>query len=70
MSTKQKVRKLLRNLAKAQSKGDTKTFNAISNQVHEVSDGEGLTTDEYMEWDCIREKETRKEINNFLIKKP
>ena len=60
-----KVGKLLTSLEKAFKDKDRKKFNSISNDIHRISDNEGLNKKEYDKWDSIREKEMKYQIDNF-----
>ena len=68
MTTEKKVRTLLDNMQIAYDKRELLLFNELSNQVHEISDGIGLTSAEYDEWACLRDKVLQIELEQFLDK--
>lgn len=64
-AVKSKVSNLLNKLEGALSKKDSEMFNDISNEIHEISDGVGLTEFEYTKWDDLRSKMNDYEISNY-----
>ena len=63
--TSKKINILLSKLKSAAKNGDEEKFDKISNQIHQISDNQGLTESEYNEWDEIRSKENEKRIVKF-----
>tara|TARA_R110002126_G_scaffold253709_1_gene396826 strand:+ start:186 stop:692 length:507 start_codon:yes stop_codon:yes gene_type:complete len=61
----EKVGKLLTSLDKALKDKELEKFNSISNEIHRISDNEGLNKKEYDKWDSIREKERKYQFDNF-----
>ena len=60
-----KVGKLLKSLEKAFKDKNGEKFNSISDEIHRISDNEGLTKKEYDKWDSIREKERKYQFDKF-----
>ena len=59
------VNKLLSELKNSLEKKDFDSFNDISEKIHEISDGEGLSKSEYEVWDDLREKERQLQFSKF-----
>jgi hypothetical protein len=60
-----KVSELLKALTDAFSKKDSNNFDNLVNKIHEISDNEGLTENEYKQWDTLREKMREFEQERF-----
>jgi mevalonate kinase len=63
-----KVGKLLSNLEQALKEKDFDKFDSISNEIHRISDNEGLTDKEYNKWDSLREKERKYQSDKYWKK--
>lgn len=59
------VSDLLKALTEAFNKKDSQSFDNIVNKIHEISDNEGLTENEYKQWDTLREKMREFEQERF-----
>lgn len=59
------VSDLLKALTEAFNKKDSQSFDNIVNKIHEISDNEGLTENEYKQWDSLREKMREFEQERF-----
>ena len=61
-----KVLAILSEMKLASKEANEEKFDKLSNQIHEISDKEGLTEKEYEAWDEIRNKENERRIQIFV----
>lgn len=62
------VKNLLFELEQAYKAMNNDKFDSISNQIHEISDNQGLTQNEYEIWDDLREKNNEQRLNIYFKK--
>jgi hypothetical protein len=63
-----KASQLLKDLEIAYKNKDEDKFDKISDEIHDISDNEGLTEEEYNKWDEIRHKDNERRIDEKFAK--
>jgi hypothetical protein len=63
-----RVKNLLSKLQEAHMDMNNDKFDSISNEIHEISDNQGLKKEEYEIWDDLREKNNEQRLNIYFKK--